>query len=189
MSERLGTLDVAHMTDEQRELYRRFTTGPRADPSSPFSLVDADGHLTGPPSLWVRVPTLGRALEQLGMAVRFHATLPPRAREIVILMVGHHHRCAFELYAHLRAARAAGFTDAELTALAEGRFEPRDEVERVAHRVTRQLLDTGTLSDAAYREARAVLSTEELAELVTLAGFYTMVAFQLNAFAITPPAE
>jgi 4-carboxymuconolactone decarboxylase len=178
------------MSPEQRAVYEKFATGRRAAPSSPFSLVDASGRLQGPPSVWVLHPPLGRALERLGATIRYELTLPARVREMVILMVGHHHRSPFEVYAHTKAAVAAGLSPADLDALAAGR--PPDLTtgeERVAYQVARRLLDTGTLDADTYAEAVAELTVERLFELVTLVGYYTMVAVQLAAFELLPPEE
>ncbi|MGH3282508.1 MAG: carboxymuconolactone decarboxylase family protein, partial [Trebonia sp.] len=68
---RFTSSDPRDLGAEQRALYDLFTSGPRADPSSPFSLVDGSGRLQGPPATWVLSPPLGRALEKLGGAVRF----------------------------------------------------------------------------------------------------------------------
>ncbi len=178
------------MSPEQLAIYRLFTTGRRAAPSSSFSLVSESGRLQGPPAAWVLAPPLGRALEQLGSAVRFELTLPPRASEMAILMVAHHHRSPFELHAHTRAARAQGWSEADLAALAAGRPpEFPADAERVVYGVARQVLDTGTLDEDTYSAAVSALTAAGLFELVTLIGYYTMLALQLSVFDLRPPDE
>ena len=150
---RIDDVDPATMTGDQRALYDIYTTGARVAPESPFTLVDADGRLLGPPAIWIINPVFGRALQQIGSAVRFGSQLPARAREIAILLVGHHHDSAFELYAHERAGAAAGLTRADLAALAE-RKEPAglSEVEACVLRTTVRILDAGTLDDDEFRD-------------------------------------
>jgi alkylhydroperoxidase family enzyme len=178
------------MTEEQRELYKLFATGKRAAPGTPFSLVDESGRLQGPPAAWVLAPAFGHGLEQLGGAVRYARTLPERASEIAILLVGHHHQSPFELHAHTRAGVAAGLSQADLNALAAGRPpELTTEPERVIYAVTRQVLASGTLDDATYDRAVSVLGAAGLFELTTLIGWYTMLAFQLSVFGLLPPGE
>jgi 4-carboxymuconolactone decarboxylase len=186
---RADDVDPADMTEAQRELYDLYTTGPRVAPQSPFSLVGADGRLQGPPAVWVISPVFGKALQQIGSAVRFGSQLPARAREIAILLVGHHHRSSFELYAHERAGAAAGLTDADLVALG-AREEPAEvsDVESGVFRTTLRILDRGTLDDDEYRDAAGVLGAPGLLELVTIVGYYNMVAWQLAVFDIQPPA-
>jgi 4-carboxymuconolactone decarboxylase len=190
MTRRFTSPTPAEMTPEQRELYQLFATGKRAAPGSPFSLVDESGRLQGPPAAWVLAPSLGRGLEQLGGAVRYARTLPERASEIAILLVGHHHQSPFEVHAHTRAGAAAGLSQADLDALAAGRPpELTTEPERVIYAVTRQVLAAGTLDDAAYARAVGVLGAAGLFELTTLIGWYTMLAVQLSVFGLLPPGE
>jgi len=186
---RVAEIDPADLTEAQRALYEWYTTGPRAAPDSPFRLVGPDGRLQGPPSIWILSPPFGQALQQIGGVVRFGSRLPARGREIAILLVGHHHRSPFELYAHRLAGAAAGLSEADLAALADHR-EPAglSDVEACMFRTTRRILDAGTLDDDEFRAAVGVLGEPGLLELVTIVGYYTMVAWQLAVFDVRPPS-
>jgi 4-carboxymuconolactone decarboxylase len=186
---RVADVQPADMTDEQRSLYEWYATGPRAAPDNPFTLVTEDGRLQGPPAVWILSPAFGQALQKIGGAVRFGSSLPWRAQEIAILLVGHHHDSAFELYAHRRAGAAAGLTDADLAALADGK-EPTSpsEIESCCFRTTRRILEHGTLDDESYASAAATLGAAGLFELVTVVGYYNMVAWQLAVFDVRPPS-
>jgi 4-carboxymuconolactone decarboxylase len=178
------------MTEEQQAFYKLFAMGRRAQPGSPFSLVDESGRLQGPPAAWVLVPPVGRPLEQLGGAMRYELTLPARAREIAILMVGHHHQSSFELHAHTRAGAAAGLSAEDLDALAAGQPPAlTTEEERVTYAVTRGILTAGTIDADEFARAAGVLGTGRLFELTTLIGYYTMLAIQLSVFGLLPPGE
>lgn len=186
---RIADVDPADMTPEQRALYDLYTTGRRVAPESPFRLAGADGLLQGPPAIWIINPTFGTALQGLGSAVRWDSSLPARAREIAILLVGHHHKSAFELYAHRLAGAAAGLTADDLAALAEGK-EPSGstDVESCVFRTVGAVLARGTLDDDEYRDATALLGAPGLLELVTIVGYYNLVALQLAVFDVRPPA-
>lgn len=186
---RIDDVDPAGMSDEQRSLYEWYTTGRRASPDSPFQLSTPDGKLQGPPAVWILSPAFGQALQKIGGAVRYESSLPARGREIAILLVGHHHRSAFELYAHTRAGLAAGLSPDDLDALADGK-EPGElsEAEAIMFRATRAILERGTLSDDEYRATVDVLGEPGLLELVTIVGYYNMVAWQLAVFDVQPPA-
>lgn len=188
MKDRLEKLAPGELTDEQRELYVRFTTGARVARDSAFSLVDNEGRLDGPPSIWLLSPRLGQALEQLGGTIRYALTLPARACEIATLMVAHHRRSRYELYAHTRAGRAAGLTEADLLALAEGR-PPQllTETEEAVYKVVAVMLAGRVLDDSTYWSAVDVLGRAQLFELVTLVGYYQMLATQLAVFDVHPP--
>jgi len=180
----------ADMTPRQLDFHGRYTTGPRADPSSPFRLSDERGVLLGPPSAWVLAPEIGLALEQLGWQMRYGIHLSDKGREAAILAVAYHERSPFELYAHEAAGRAAGFTDEDLAAIAERRV-PADADEELVTvlEAAWRLLDAGTLDDAEFASAVDVLGLPRVFELVTLVGYYRMVALQLAAFRILPPSS
>ena len=190
MTKRFTSPTPDEMTEEQLAMYKLFATGRRAQPGNPFSLVDESGRLQGPPAAWVLAPPLGRALEQLGGAVRYELSLSARAGEIAILLVAHHHASPFELYAHTRAGAAAGLSPEDLRALAAGQPPALStDAERITYAVTRAILATGTLDDEEYAAAVSVLGATGLFELTTLIGWYSMVAVQLAVFGLRPPGE
>ena len=187
---RFVTPPLEEMTSAQREIYALFTSGERAAPGAAFSLAGADGRLAGPPAVWLLSPPVGLALEKVGHAVRFQLQLPPRAREMVILMTGHHHASRFEVYAHTAGGLAAGLSQADLDALTAGQPPAlADDTERAAYTATGEILDTGTLSDDSYAAAAAALTEPGLFEVVALIGWYGMLAVQLAVFGVRPPAS
>jgi len=184
---RVAEVDPADMTDDQRSLYALFAAGRRAAPDNPFTLVRPDGHLQGPPAVWMLSPRFGLALQQVGGAVRYESRLPERACEIAILLVAHHQDSPFELYAHRLAGAAAGLSEADLAALSEGSLpSSASEVEAEVFRTTRRVLRHGTLTDEEFQVAVEVLGEAGLFELVTIVGWYTMVAWQLAVFDVRP---
>ena len=186
---RVPQVELADMTAQQREFYDKYATGVRAAPGSTFPLVDAEGHLMGPPAVWVLSQPLGLALERFGYAIRYELSLSRRAQEIAILMVAQHRQSEFERFAHAQAGLTAGLTDDDLAALAAGRPPALDnDEERAVYKATKHILDTGSLDDTAYQAAADVLTAPRLFELVTLIGYYLMLASQLSVFDIKPPA-
>jgi 4-carboxymuconolactone decarboxylase len=188
VTSRVPQLALADMTVQQREFYDKYATGVRAGPGSTFPLVDAGGHLMGPPAVWVLSQPLGLALERFGYAIRYELTLSRRAQEMAILMVAQHRRSEFERFAHARAGLSAGLTEDDLAALAAGKAPAlRTAEERAVYEATRRILDSGTLSATEYAEYTGVLPVPQLFELVTLVGYYLMLATQLSVFDIQPP--
>jgi len=177
------------MDPRQRELYERYTTGPRADPDNPFRLYDDAGFLIGPPSAWVLSPDLGHALERLGGQMRWGVHASGATREAVILAVAYDADSAFELFAHEAAGRAEGFSDDDLAALRDGRApDGASEETRVAHALAIELIRTRRVAEDSWARAVEVLGLPLVFELVTLVGYYQLVALTLCAFAIVPPA-
>ncbi|GAA5128504.1 carboxymuconolactone decarboxylase family protein [Pseudonocardia adelaidensis] len=188
MTERLSRITPDEMTPEQAEVYAKFTGGKRAAPGASFSLLHPEGGLIGPPNAWLLSPPLARVFERVGWTMRYGLELSDRACEIAILLVAFHRDSPFELYAHRRAGRAAGLTDAEVEGLAT-RTPPSfsSDEERHVFTATLAILDRQTLDDAEYAAAVAGLGRRKLFELVALVGYYDQVATQLSVFGVVPP--
>jgi alkylhydroperoxidase family enzyme len=178
------------MTDEQREFYDSYATGFRAAPTATFLLVDEAGHLMGPPAIWIVSQPLGNSLQGIGTAIRYHLHFAERAQEIAILMVARHRDSPFERFAHQQAALRKGLTQDDIDAILAGKPPAfASDEDRAVYEATRRILDTGTLDAQEYEKYAGVLSVAHLFELVTLIGYYSMLATQLSVFDIQPPAR
>jgi 4-carboxymuconolactone decarboxylase len=176
------------MTTEQRKLYDLYAAVHQGEPDSPFALIDETGRLQGPPAIWLLSQPLGLAMQGFGYAIRYQLGLSPRAQEIAILMVAHYRKSEFELYAHTRAGAQAGLSAADLAALAAG-TPPTvlSDEERAVYQTTERLLRAGALDTNEYWDAVRALSVSRLFELVTVIGYYLMLATQLSVFDVQPP--
>lgn len=187
MTTRLSQIDSAELTGAAADLYSRYATGERAKPGASFSLITTDGQLTGPPATWMLNPELGLRMEQLGYGVRFELTLSPRLREMVILMVAEREDSPFERYAHHQAAHQAGLSLEEIAMLDAGEFTGVDEREQLLITTTRAILEHGALTAPEWDAAEKQLGRRTILEIVTLVGWYRLMALQLRVFEIDPP--
>ncbi|MEJ3656122.1 carboxymuconolactone decarboxylase family protein [Actinomycetes bacterium KLBMP 9759] len=145
--------------------------------------------LPGPFDGMLRAPRSGAALAGLGAALRYEGVLAERVREIVILQVAAHHRSAFEWYAHAPIAVALGVDPAVLDAIRTGGPVPLDDrVEEAAAVVAAELLATGDLTDGTWGRAVAALGEAGAVEMVTLVGYYGLLAVQMRVLRVAPPA-
>ncbi len=101
-------------------------------------------------------------------------------------MVAQREDSAFERFAHHPAARQAGLDDEEIARIDEGRFVGADPQEQVLVRTADALLSRGTLTDAEWSTAEASLGGSIVLEVVTLVGWYRLMALQLRVFGIEP---
>lgn len=184
---RLDPIDAAALHGSAADLHSRYTTGERTKPGAAFSLITTDGQLTGPPATWMLNPELGLRMEQLGYGVRFELTLPARWREIVILMVAEREDSPFERFAHHQAARAAGLNDDEIALLDGGSFTGVGDQEALLVATTAAILARGALSPGEWTDADEALGRRAILEIVTLVGWYRLMALQLRVFDIEPP--
>lgn len=185
MSERLPGIKPSEMSAEQRELYDRLVGGPRASGPRPFPLVDGEGRLAGPFNAMLLNPELGDALQSLGAIIRYKTAFTKRQREIAILATAAHEDSPYEWAVHSHVATGLGLTEAELAGLRGGTDTFTDPVEAVIHTAARELAASADLTDETYRSALDTLGRTAVYELVTLVGYYRLLALQMRVFQVT----
>jgi 4-carboxymuconolactone decarboxylase len=151
-------------------------------------LVAADGTLIGPFNAFVHAPDVGRRLASLGAVLRFGSSIDRRLSEVAIITVGARWKAEFEWWAHAQMAREQGVPGAVVDAIGRGEEPPFTAAdERTVYAVARELATGGQLSQASYEAASHLLGEAGLVELVALCGYYTLVSYLLNAFAVPLP--
>ena len=185
---RLAPVRPADANSAQKEVIDAIAGGARGRDRPLDRLLDERGGLIGPFNAWVHRPDLGLVVQSLGERLRFHGTLPGGAREIAVLTVGAKWMAEYEWWAHVRIGRREGVSEETIDAIHRGQ-RPRlaDPVEQAAYDFTASLLATGRVDAELYDTTRAQLGDGGLVELVTLAGYYTLVSFTLNAFEVPLP--
>jgi 4-carboxymuconolactone decarboxylase len=184
---RVAKLVPEALDNEQRALYDAIAGGRRAQGRQVFRLVDADGCLEGPFNAFLLQPRLGSALQALGAAVRYETGLDDRSREIAILVVAAYWRSDFEWDAHRAVGLAVGLTEAEVAAVARGRYDDFDPRDGTVARTVAALVERSDLTDDEYRAAVAAVGQDGVFELLTLVGYYATLALQLRAFRVGAP--
>ena len=186
---RLAAVRPTDATSAQRQVIDEIAGGDRGRGRPLESMLDERGGLAGPFNAWVHRPDLGIVIQRLGERLRYHGSLPGAAREIAILAVGAKWVAEYEWWAHARIGRREGVSDETIDAIHRGeRPTLSDPLESAVYDFTAALLETGRVEPAAYDAARAQIGDSGLVELVTLAGYYTLVSFTLNAFEVPLPA-
>jgi 4-carboxymuconolactone decarboxylase len=151
-------------------------------------LVGADGSLVGPFNAFVHAPDVGRRLASLGAVLRFGTSIERRLSEVAIITMGARWKAEFEWWAHARMALEHGVPEAVVAAIGRGERPPFDaDDERIVYAVARELADDGQVSHVTYDAARDLLSETGMVELVSLCGYYTLISYLLNAFAVPIP--
>ncbi len=171
---------------DARRVYDRIVDGPRAALTGPSAVVDGDGRLLGPFNAMLASPAVGDALQQLGAAIRYGTSLPDRLRELAILTVAAHRDSDFERHAHTEPARTAGLTDQDLAAILTG-GETLAGPDAVVHRAVIALLTDRDLNDQTLAAVEDLLGTTGTVELVTLVGYYDLLALSLRTFRVPTP--
>ncbi|MCY4422666.1 MAG: carboxymuconolactone decarboxylase family protein [Acidimicrobiaceae bacterium] len=142
-------------------------------------IVESRGRMIRPFEVLLHVPEMARPAAELGHQIRYEGSLSDHDRELAIITVATAHRCDFEWDTHVGLARAAGVSEATIAALSDGDEVGSPDGEIVAY--ARELCAASTVSDEAYGQALDRLGASRVVELSTLVGYYTLLAFVMNA--------
>jgi 4-carboxymuconolactone decarboxylase len=184
---RLEQLTLDFLEPDQRELYDTIV-GTRTGSTLPARVVDEHGNLQGPFNAMLHYPAVGLPLQELGGMLRFRGLLTPRARELVILTVAASWASEFEWWAHVRIGKQIGLTDEEIDAVRTS--EPitlDDPAEQAAVDVARATTTRGDLDDDEYARAQDALGDRMLIEVLTLVGYYALLALQMRVHRVPLP--
>jgi 4-carboxymuconolactone decarboxylase len=140
-----------------------------------------------PPNLYrglANHPGLVAAWTEFSKMLR-HDTRTPRAlRELVILRGGQLMRSEYEWAQHLKMARKAGVSEAQIADLAAWKTSPHFDAREKAALAIAQDVTHGRVSDATYAEAMRHFDHHDYVEICAVAAFYAMVGRMLDAMGI-----
>lgn len=185
---RLPLLRPEDMSPEQKAVYDAIVGGARAAAPRSGSLTNDDGSLIGPFNAMVTSPTVGGPLQAVGESLRYRSSLSPAVRELAIVLTAAHWDAPFEWWAHAPLAERAGIAPDAIAAIEKGDTPVfADEEHRLVHEACVALLDSGTLGGEMYSALEERLGRAAVVELLVLVGYYSTIAFVLNATAVEVP--
>ncbi len=172
---RLPELTPEMMTEAQRHLAEEIASGPRGGVRGPFPWL-------------LRSPGIAGHVQRLGAYIRYESALPGNLRELAILITARFWRAQFEWYAHKPLALKEGVDEAVVAAI-EQRRRPRfaDHTESAVFDFCTEILVFHEASDEAYQAALDGLGEEQLVDLVSLMGYYSLLAMVMATFQIPVP--
>ena len=126
-------------------------------------------------------PALAEKVADLGAWLRFEGTLPADIRELVTLATAAHWRSCYEWTGHARLGLAAGLDREALRTLAQGDTPQLCADRALALSAARAILASGSLDDAAFAALAGRFGRGGAVELVTLCGYYSLLAMVIGA--------
>ena len=172
---RLPELTPETMTEAQRQLAEEIASGPRGGVRGPFPWL-------------LRSPGIAAHVQRLGAYIRYESALPGNLRELAILITARFWRAQYEWYAHKPIALKEGVDEAVVDAIAQHR-PPQfsDDAEAAVHEFCTAMLDSHVIPDAIYQTTLDRLGEERLVDLVSLLGYYSLLAMVMATFEIPVP--
>ena len=176
--ERLPAIPPEQWTDEQKKVAEAIASGPRGEIRGPFLAL-------------LRSPGLAQAVQQVGEYLRFRSPLDRRIAEMATLMAARHWTQQYEWQSHHAHAIKAGLSPAIAQSIAEGR-RPTGMAndEEALYDMLTETLHHHSVCDATYARAVDQFGEQGVIELVSVAGYYGMLALVLNvARKALPPGK
>jgi 4-carboxymuconolactone decarboxylase len=153
-----------------------------------IAAVRAGGQASGPFGIWLRTPEFAELAGDFGTYLRTRTTLPRRLLELTVLVTARDWTAQYEWYAHEQHVGVAGL-DADLVEdLRLGKrpdFKAADDA--VVYDVATEIHGTKTLSDETYQRALDTLGEQTVIDLLTIIGYYTMIAVVLVGLEVDTP--
>ena len=156
--------DASKFTQEQKEQFDRL----------PINLTRMLLHCP--------VPMVQSVLD-FGLSFRV-GNLDPKIRELVILRMGTLRGSSYELLHHLPAARMAGLSEMEISAITSTQPAGLNEKSSLMLQLADDCSQLGKVSDSTLEKLAKIFSAAEIAEATLLAGFYEMVACFLETMGV-----
>ncbi len=130
-------------------------------------------------------PELVRSARPVGEYFLLHGTLAVRDRELMVLRVAWLCQAPFEWGEHVKIARKAGLTTADIERIVRGSTAPEwNERDRALLQSVEELKDSAMISDATWAVLARSFNEKQLVELPMLVGQYLATAFWQNSLRI-----
>ncbi len=145
----------------------------------------------GPVAMQLHVPEIAQRGEVLRSYLRTEgSTLPDNVAELAMLTTARELDCQFIWYSHAEAGRQAGLSEALVDALRDREeLPPLSSTEAAVINYGREFFRTHRISQRTFDNALSEFGRRGLVELTNLMGYYSVLAFNINAFEQFPPSS
>lgn len=173
---RLPWLRPDELNSDQRALYHRVTTSPRAT-GRLTPLTDGEGRLHGPFNAMLTNPRLGDALQAVGTTLRRPGILPRATLEMIVLIVAVERGASYEWYAHEPLARLGGLTDAHVKAIRERRYFDLEPIgDRALIELVQASLRHEPPDESSVRTVEAAYGVGGVTQVAMTVAFYDLIS-------------
>ena len=172
---RMPEIPSDKLTDAQKKALDQFTSK-RGGPL-----------VRGPFLALLRSPDVMTPAEILGEYLQFKTVLPPKLRELVILITARQWTQDTEWNSHVAIAVKDGLSPEIATALAAGQRPPAmDEGEQIVYDFCDELHRNQSITDATYAKAVSKFGEQGVVDIISVNGYYTWFAMIMNSVRATP---
>jgi 4-carboxymuconolactone decarboxylase len=120
-----------------------------------------------------------------GSFIQRESSLPPKARELLIMRTGYLIKAEYEWAHHEPIAKEAGLTDTEIARIAKGPDAAGwSEEHKALLQAADQLRREAFISDTTWKTLLKYYNTKQMLEIVYTVGGYAMTGVAINSFGI-----
>jgi 4-carboxymuconolactone decarboxylase len=167
---RIAPLEPPYSREIDESLRRWMPPGSGADPLALFRTLNVHAELAS-------------RMRPLGAGILGHGMIEPRERELMILRTCARAGAEYEWGVHAVAFGApVGLTDAQIRASARGTADDPawEEGDRALIALADELHEGAVVSDELWGELAGRFSSEQLIELLVIAGWYRLISYVIN---------
>jgi 4-carboxymuconolactone decarboxylase len=159
---------------------------PEKDRRFAETIVASRGALSGPFTAFLHSPEVAARVADLGAYVRFEGSLDMRVRVLAAMTVAREFEAMYVWGAQTGGARRLGVAEETITAIRENhsRGIPAGDAQIVEF--TRALLRKHRVDDASFKAMQGRLGNDELIQLTTAIGYYSLLCMTVNAAEVDP---
>ena len=152
------------------------------------SIVASRGAVQGPFTMFLHSPEVAGRVADLGAYVRFEGSLDMRVRVLAAMTAAREFEAMYVWGAQTGGARRLGVPEATIDAIRDNhsRGVPSEDAEIVEF--TRQLLTKHRVDEAIFKSMQKRFGNDELVQLTTAIGYYSLLAMTVNACELEPAA-
>ena len=152
------------------------------------SIVASRGAVQGPFTMFLHAPEVSERVAHLGAYVRFEGSLDMRVRVLAAMTAAREFEAMYVWGAQTGGARRQGVPEATITAIRENhsRGVPPEDAQIIDF--TRQLLRKHRVDEPLFKAMQSRFGNDELVQLTTAIGYYSLLAMTVNACELEPAA-
>ena len=176
-AERLPTIPPDRYTDEQKKAADDFMAARKVPVFGPFE-----------PLLYS--PEVMNRTRAMGDYLRYNSAIGNTLSELVILITAREWSQDYEWYVHYPIALKAGIKSVTADAIADGRRPSgMSDDEEIVYDFSIELHRNKRVSDRTFERAEKRFGKRGVVDLTAIAGYYTLLAMELNAARYEPAKD
>jgi 4-carboxymuconolactone decarboxylase len=167
---------------EQRRADQQARTEACRDPKMDPAKCTAEYYdIHGPMIPLLRSPDVMVAVNSMGNYLEFKTALPPKVRELVILLAAREWTQQYVWNSHYKSAMNQNLNPEVVRAVAEGRRPTgMSDQEESAYEFCDELHKNRSVSDATYARVLANFGEQGIIDMISTDGFYSLLSMVMN---------